>query len=441
MFTTDPTLAQRIERMIGQTPVVDAHAHISPLQPQSTGLGALFREHSVRAELWAVGQPADAWAETLPEDEQVRRALPYLARMRNTSVAWCLYRIFRDLYDFHDPHLTEANYRELFDKVSSTGRDPSWPGTVLRDRAKVQRIVTSRLVCGSDSKPSPIPIDFRLNLHYLFRPGWSAEPTAHFVGRASREEYYPALCEVLGESPATAVHLEQLLFDWLSKTLCGATRFACARFSLDSALRRPDPSDVDSVLTRAFSGGIPLTEEEVETLISFVTWTTLAWHHVCGKAIQLTLSLDAHRHLGEVHAHAPRVGLTELMRALTHFTNTRFELLASTESVAQEVTALCAQFPNAYAAGCWGHAFTPAGVERTIGLRATVVPMTKFTAFVSDASTVEWVYAKALLARKATASAFARLVEAGYYEEDELPLIFRQIFHNTPRDLYDLGKE
>ena len=33
----------------------------------------------------------------------------------------------------------------------------------------------------------------------------------------------------------------------------------------------------------------------------------------------------------------------------------------------------------------------------------------------------------------------ARLVEAGFYEEDELPPILHQILHDTPRDLYDLG--
>ncbi len=36
-------------------------------------------------------------------------------------------------------------------------------------------------------------------------------------------------------------------------------------------------------------------------------------------------------------------------------------------------------------------------------------------------------------------SAFARLVESGFYDEDEIPPILHQILHDTPRDLYDLG--
>lgn len=438
MFTTDPTLAQRIERMIGQSPVIDTHAHVSSLQPQASGLAALLREPSVQTELRAVGQPAEDWESSLPDDEQVRRSLPYLGRMRNTAVAWCLYRIFRDLYDFHDPHVTDENYRDLFDKVAASGRDPNWAEAVLHDRAKLSAIITSHTEPGERPASTAIPIGFRLNLRQLFRPGGSSESSSPFAGRASREEYYPALCEVLSESPATAVHLERLLFDWLSRTLTGNVRFACARFSVDRRFRRPDPSEVDSVLARAFAGGIPLADEEVETLIAFVSWTVLAWHHETARAVQLTLSVDSHRN-GIESLLAASSGLGELTRALSQFSKATFDLLASTDLVSQEVSFLCQHYTNAYAAGCWGHTFSPAGIERTIGLRTSVVPMTKFSAFVSDATTAEWVYAKALLARKAIAAAFARLVDAGYYEEEELPPIFRQILHDTPRDLYALA--
>ena len=90
--------------------------------------------HWVKTELIAVGMPADDLDPRLPADERVRRSIPYLKRMRNTAMAWCLFRIFRDLYDFDEPNLTESNYRDLFDKVVRTGRDPDWARPVLRDR-------------------------------------------------------------------------------------------------------------------------------------------------------------------------------------------------------------------------------------------------------------------------------------------------------------------
>ena len=100
---------------------------------------------------------------------------------------------------------------------------------------------------------------------------------------------------------------------------------------------------------------------------------------------------------------------------------------------------LARQFPNVYASGYWWHNFFPTTIEKIIGLRVQVAPMTKIGGFLCDAYYAEWSYGKLQVVRKAMASALARLVEAGYYEEDEVPPMLRQILHDTPRDLYDLG--
>ena len=46
--------------------------------------------HWVQTELLAVGMPAADLDPALPADERVRRSIPYLRRMRNTAMAWCL---------------------------------------------------------------------------------------------------------------------------------------------------------------------------------------------------------------------------------------------------------------------------------------------------------------------------------------------------------------
>src|SRR5690242_21191219 len=118
MFTSATPLEQRIERMIDETPIIDPHTHLRCGQMGAPDLAALMSYHWVQTELRAVGLPPEDADPALPPEERVRRALPYLKRMRNTAMAWCLLRIFRDLYDFVEPQLTESNYRELFDRVS-----------------------------------------------------------------------------------------------------------------------------------------------------------------------------------------------------------------------------------------------------------------------------------------------------------------------------------
>src|SRR5262249_6697984 len=138
-----PSLAQRIEQMIDATPIVDPHTHLRCDQPGAPDLAGLMSYHWVQTELRAVGMPAADFDPALPVDERVRRSIPYLKRMRNTAMPWCLYRIFRNLYDFEAPDVTESNYRDLVDRVARTGQDPAWAAEILRDRCNIRTVVTS----------------------------------------------------------------------------------------------------------------------------------------------------------------------------------------------------------------------------------------------------------------------------------------------------------
>src|SRR4051794_15471924 len=75
MFTSEPSLAQRIERMIGDTPIVDPHTHIRCDQPNAPDLAALMGYHWVQTELRAVGMPPEDLDAALPPDERVRRSI------------------------------------------------------------------------------------------------------------------------------------------------------------------------------------------------------------------------------------------------------------------------------------------------------------------------------------------------------------------------------
>ena len=63
-------------------------------------LAGLMGYHWLQTELRSVGMPLSDLDPALPPDVRIRRSIPYLRRMRNTSLAWCFYRILRDLFDF-----------------------------------------------------------------------------------------------------------------------------------------------------------------------------------------------------------------------------------------------------------------------------------------------------------------------------------------------------
>jgi glucuronate isomerase len=438
MFTTEPSLFQTIERMIGETPIVDPHTHIRCDQPQAPDLASLMSYHWVQTELRAVGMPAADLDPTLPADERVRRSLPYLRRMRNTAMAWCFYRILRDLYGFDEPNLTESNYRDVLDHVSRTGRDPAWPWKVLRDRCNIQTVVTSLGNRSDDPARNRDEVLFMLDAHYLCCPGVATDLTPFFTGRTQKSEYFEALSQVLGEPPESPEQLQRLLFDWLDRTVTGRVRFSNTFIPIEQRFLPPDHAQTQTVLSRA-AAGTPLTDEEIDVLVRFVTWNVLGWHNEHRKAFQIAVGAEYFICDGKSIPRFQESWTSEMARVFHHFGNVRFDIMMASDVLTHETIVLARQFPNVYLSGYWWHNFFPATIEKIAGMRIQMAPMTKIGGFLCDAYYAEWSYGKLQVVKKGMAAALARLVESGFFEIDEIPPLLHQMLHDTPRDLYDLG--
>jgi len=435
MFTTEPSLASRIERLFADTPKVDPHTHLKVDRLGAPDLDALMAYHWVRTELRSVGMPEADLDPALPPEERVRRSIPYLARMRNTAMSWCLHRIFRDLYDFHDPCLTEHNYRALYDKVIASGSDPAWGGSVLRERCNISTIVTSLGNRGVGEGPDDFY--YMLDAHYLFCPGVATDLEPFFAGHTSKSAYGEALTRILGEFPSTSERMERMIGGWLDHTLTGRVRFTNTFLPIEHRFHPPDATRVDFLLGQASRGG-ELSDGDVDALARAVSWQVLKWHHENKKAVQIAVGAEYFICDGKSIPRSQESWTSEMAPAFHHFRGARFDLMMAADALSQDVAVLARQFPNVYAAGYWWHNFFPPLIERIAGLRAQVTPMSKYTGFLSDAYYAEWTYGKMQVVKKATAQALAHLVEAGFYEEEDLPALLRQTLHDTPRDLYDL---
>lgn len=438
MFTSEPSLAQRIERMIAETPIIDTHTNLRADQLAVPDLAALLAEPGVRTELRSVGMPRADFNPALPVDERVRRTIPYLRRMRNTASAWCLYRIFRDLYDFGEPDLTESNYVELLDRVAATGRDPAWASSLLREQSNFRAFATNAANQGSDPAQIPANLFHWLDVTSLVAPALGEESAPDAADASPTDpNYYDALCALLGDRPNRTERLATLIGDWLGRTVTGSVRFTHARLPIDRGFSDPDEAHAQFVLTQYADDWDP-ADIDTEALAHYVTWQIFAWHHENRKPLQLAFGLEPPR---GGHRRLPRFRedwSSDLAQALSRFKKARFELLTASDLLSQEVAELARQYPNAYASGYWQHTFVPPSIERTFGLRIQTAPMTKVVGFFSEASSVEWAYGKLQVAKKAMAAALARQVDAGYFEEHDLPPILHQVLHDTPRDLYGL---
>jgi len=438
MFTSEPSLIQRIERMIRDTAIVDPHTHIRSDQPSAPDLASLLSYHWVQTELNAVGQPAEDRDPSLPPDERVRLAIPFLRRMRNTAMSWCFYRILRDLFDFHDPNLTEANYRDVLDRVESAGRDPNWASHVLQERCKIETLVTSLGNKSADPAKNPSYVKYMLDAHYLFCPGVATDLTPFFAGRTRKTDYYAALVSILGEGLSTPAILARRLHDWLDSVVRDDVRFTNTYLPIEQRFTQPDEQAVARVLANADSKA-DVNSEDISILVNFVSWKTLEWHHENRKAFQIAVGAEYFICGGKSIPRFQQDWTSEMARAFHRFANVRFDLMMASDVLAHEVAVLARQFPNVSVSGYWWHNFFPTTIEKNVALRLQIVPMTKFGGFLCDAYYAEWTYGKLQVVSKAMSAAIAHLIEAGFYEEEDVAAILKQILHDTPRDLYELA--
>jgi hypothetical protein len=171
MFTSEPSVARRIERMIGDTPIVDPEAHPRGDQPAAPDLAGPLDDRGARAELRAGGMPAADLGTASRVDERVRRSLASPRRMRNAAAARCLSRIFRELYDFDAHHVTATDDRDLIDEIARTGQQPTRAPHRLRDRRKIRTIPAGLGNRSVDPARKPEDVRFLLDAPDRFCPG------------------------------------------------------------------------------------------------------------------------------------------------------------------------------------------------------------------------------------------------------------------------------
>jgi glucuronate isomerase len=404
MFTSEPSLAQRIERMIGDTPIIDSHTHLRADRPNAPDLAALIGHRAIEAQLRSVGMAAGDFDSALPADERVRRAIPYLGQIRNTSASWCLFRIFRDLYDFEDPTLTEGNYRNLFDKVAATALDPAWTRSVLQVKSNLWAVVTDR--ADQEAGPTePNLFHHSLDLRHLL-------DSLHGLGRAR---------------PTSSTSLQAAVRDLLNQKLVGPSRFVVLERLSGRGFDLPEPSRVDAALAKADG---TLTAEEADVVADQAAWSVLAWHHEHRRPLRIVVGANP----GQIESWA-----SSMSRTLVRFAGAKVEFLSHNDAIAHQVTWLASVAPNAYAPGDGWRTLSPLAIEHSVGHRVQLAPMTKIGGFASGAENVEWVYGTLQVVRKAMAASLARMVDARFFEEDEVPPLLRRILHDTPFDLFGLG--
>jgi hypothetical protein len=434
-------LTAELEGTLAETPMYDVHTHLTSGAMAARGLHDVLLYHMVVSDLYAAGCPDGDRLTPYPGDpsdaevrDRITRALPYLTRARNTSNAWGLRIILRDLYGWDEP-LGEDNWRRLHDMIRERSADPAWPGTLL-DRLRIKRTNAeyTRRGAGADDDR----LMYSLEWGMVTRAQWGEFDTPLYelercwsmpaaggpleIGGGPRAPLPRAITSAQDAADAT---------DHYVALIPNLVIAMATHLSTDIDYSVPTPEEFEKALTRRPQAG----RDERSVYASYLNELLLTKLAEQRPDVTFQFSFGAEPLPHETGARLRQQTLGQLGEMIARHPRIRFQCYNATPHANHGLCSLARELPNLSLTGYWWHSFYPEAIRQVMAERLDMLPVSSQCAFFSDAYCIEWTYAKAVLVRKQLARVLADRVASGQYTFDDAMSIARSILHDSPEEI------
>lgn len=430
-----------LEYALSTLPVIDAHTHLVGGRLGARGLHDILLYHMVVSDLYAAGCPNGArltqypgWPDKKEAHGRIRKALPYLPHIRNTSSWWGVRLILRDLYDWREP-ITPENWRRLDDQIRERAEDRAWHHSIL-DRLNIR--LTGTEIARRGRGQEDARFRYALEWGFFTRCQWGEFDTALYelercwgrrpespspIGAGTRpkpareirtlDDVHHAIRHYVGAIPhdqvlATATHIStDIRFQTVSEA------------QMERALQRraqAGPAERDLYASYVNERFLTALEKHGHTIVFQFSFGAEPLPYETGSR----LNQETIAHVGEMIARHPRL---------------HFQCFLSSRHANQALCTLARELPNFSLAGYWWHNFFPDTIRQVMAERLDMVPTNKQVGFFSDAYCAEWCHAKALIVRQQLARVLAEKIGQGQYSRDEALGIARAILFESPQSL------
>ena len=438
-MAADP-LEQQVLEALNETPIMDAHTHLVGGRLGARGLHDIMLYHMAVSDLYAAGCPSGArltqypgWPDMAEAHRRIEEALPYLDRVRNTSISWGIRMILKDLYGWTDP-VTADNWRELDALIRERADDRAWHREIVR-RAGVARICTeiSRREQGQDDDLLHYSLEWAFFTRcqwgeydtalYELERCWGKTPaTASPIGGGMRPATGRTIGTLADVHEAIAWYVDQIPIDDIIST--------ATHISTDIDYRLVTDAEMEAALTRRATAG----SRERDVYASYINeafLTALEARH--GGRLLFQFSFGAEPLPFETDSRLAQRTIGQLAAMVGRHPGLQFQCSLSSAHANQSLCTLCRELPNLSLAAYWWHNFFPSIMARIMAERLDMLPLNRQVGFFSDAYCVEWTYAKAAMVRRTLAGVLTGKIRMGQYDYDSALSIAREILYITPQ--------
>lgn len=431
------TTALELDTALALVPMFDVHTHLTSDELNARGLHDILLYHMVISDLYAAGCPDGNRLTQYPgvPDEaeasaRIEQAIDHLHTARNTSNAWMLRMILKDLYDWHEP-LTKDSWRRLDSLIKERTHDEAWSVELLgRSRIARTNAEYTRRGEGKGDKH----LQYSLEWGFFTRAQWGEFDTPLYemercwsmpeaggpmeIGGGAR----PALgveIRSADDAAAAVAHYVAAIPDYLIAKV--------THLSTDIDYSVPSAGEFEAALARRASAG----PSERSTYAAYLNELLLAELESKRPDVVFQFSFGAEPLPFETGSRMRQDTLGQLAEMIHRHPGLRFQVTNATPHVNHALASIAREVPNLSLAGYWWHSFYPDVIRRQIGERLDMLPTTSQCGFFSDAYVLEWQYAKAKLVRQAFADALGERVDRGQYSMQDAVGIARDVLFTS----------
>lgn len=430
-----------LEEALAEIPILDVHTHLCGAKLAARGLHDILLYHMLVSDLYAAGCPSGArltqfpnWPSQEEAHQRLREAIPYVPYIQNTSGWWGVRTILKDLYQWTEP-VTHDNWPRLDAEIQARAEDGAWARSILK-RVNIQR--TCAEYCRRGKGEGDDVLQYSLEWGMFMRTQWGEFDTAVYdlertwgrppeapcaIGSGNRPRNERTIRTLDDVHAAIAHYVETIPYPEVISTATG--------ISTDIDFRLPGVQEMETALKRRAEAG----PAERDIYAAYIGEAFLSALEKRGREIVFQFSLGAEPLPYETASRISQKTLAQLAQIVGRHPDLRFQCFVSSRHANQTLCTLCRELPNFSLAGFWWHNFFPGAICQVMAERLDMLPVNKQVGFFSDAYTVEWSYAKAIIVRKQMARVFAEKIEQGQYTLDDALAIARQILFETPQSL------
>jgi len=433
------TLSLEIERSLRTVPALDVHTHLDATHLCARGLHDVLLYHMVVSDLVSGGCPDRSRLPESPSDAEtatrIQRALPFLPGISNTSCAWGLRIILEDLFGWKKP-LTAGNWKKLDGLIREHAQEPGRAHSI-QERAGISRSVTE-LWRRHDGSADAM-LQYSLEWAFFGRAQWGEFDTALWELEKAWSEGAPAAPTPIGPEtqrpvPARTIRSVRDIHEGLDAYVAAIPREVLGtaqHLSTDIDFTPVDEPTVAAAIRRRPRAG----RAERDLYASYIMEEFFTRLEAKAPGVIFQFSLGAESLPAETASRLSQATLAWVAEMVARHPGIRFQCYLSSAHANQALCTIARELPNFSLAGYWWHNFFPSFIERVIRERLDMLAASRQVGFFSDAYTVEWSYAKAVMVRRMLARVLADKVAHGQYDRSTALGVARQILFDAPQQL------